>query len=156
MLADAFAVTESYPGELTTIARMGSGSACRSLYGGFVRWNQGKDAEGKDSFAQQIADEHHWKELEVSHAAFHVAVVFLPRYGCLLSWCLLCGCVLVRLQIIILVVSDKKKETGSTVGMDASVATSPLLAVGVAVFAQLAHAQSIMNQNHGATTLHGA
>jgi diphosphomevalonate decarboxylase len=32
-LADAFEVREAYPGELSTLARQGSGSACRSLPG---------------------------------------------------------------------------------------------------------------------------
>lgn len=93
-LADVFGVAESYPGELTAIARQGSGSACRSLYGGFVRWEMGEAKDGSDSIAVQVADEKHWPELEV----------------------------------LILVVSDQKKETGSTTGMSTSVATSPLLA----------------------------
>uniref|UniRef100_M8BR23 Diphosphomevalonate decarboxylase n=1 Tax=Aegilops tauschii TaxID=37682 RepID=M8BR23_AEGTA len=31
-----------YYGELSSIARQGSGSACRSIYGGFVKWCMGK------------------------------------------------------------------------------------------------------------------
>jgi diphosphomevalonate decarboxylase len=53
-LADVFGVRESFPGELSTIARMGSGSACRSLYGGFVRWEAGSRPDGTDSIAVQV------------------------------------------------------------------------------------------------------
>ncbi len=56
---------ESFPGELTTIARMGSGSACRSLYGGFVRWEAGVRPDGTDSIGIQVAPASHWPDLEV-------------------------------------------------------------------------------------------
>lgn len=62
-LAQLFGAKETYQGELTAIARQGSGSACRSLYGGLVRWEKGTRADGKDSIALQIADEHHWPEM---------------------------------------------------------------------------------------------
>jgi diphosphomevalonate decarboxylase len=52
---------ESYPGEFTAIARQGSGSACRSMYGGFVAWRKG--SSGRDSIAEQIATEHHWPDI---------------------------------------------------------------------------------------------
>ncbi|KAL1007321.1 hypothetical protein UPYG_G00084960 [Umbra pygmaea] len=52
-------------GELSAVARQGSGSACRSMYGGFVQWNMGKREDGKDSVAQQVAAESHWPELRV-------------------------------------------------------------------------------------------
>uniref|UniRef100_G1QID9 Diphosphomevalonate decarboxylase n=1 Tax=Nomascus leucogenys TaxID=61853 RepID=G1QID9_NOMLE len=79
--------------DLSEVARRGSGSACRSLYGGFVEWQMGEQADGKDSIARQVAPESHWPEL----------------------------------RVLILVVSAEKKLTGSTVGMRASVETSPLL-----------------------------
>lgn len=101
-LAELMDAKEAYPGQLTTIARQGSGSACRSLYGGFVAWRAGTP-EGRsgdnettpwsDSMAVQIADETHWPEL----------------------------------RAVIMVVSDAKKDTSSTAGMSTSVATSTLL-----------------------------
>nr|GMD57309.1 diphosphomevalonate decarboxylase MVD2, peroxisomal-like [Ipomoea batatas] len=48
--------------QLSAIARQGSGSACRSLFGGFVKWNMGKDENGSDSLAVQLVDEKHWDE----------------------------------------------------------------------------------------------
>lgn len=103
-LAELMDAREVYPGQLTTIARQGSGSACRSLYGGFVAWRAGTPEGGNvaavvpgtpwaDSLAEQVADEHHWPEL----------------------------------RALIMVISDAKKDTSSTAGMSTSVATSTLL-----------------------------
>ncbi|KAG8380634.1 hypothetical protein BUALT_Bualt06G0036200 [Buddleja alternifolia] len=50
---------------LSAIARQGSGSACRSLYGGFVKWIMGKEENGSDSIAVQLADEKHWDDLVI-------------------------------------------------------------------------------------------
>lgn len=52
-------------GELSAIARQGSGSACRSMYGGFVQWIMGNQEDGKDSVAQQVEPESHWPELRI-------------------------------------------------------------------------------------------
>ncbi|XP_041654963.1 diphosphomevalonate decarboxylase [Cheilinus undulatus] len=52
-------------GELSGIARQGSGSACRSMYGGFVQWIMGQNEEGKDSLARQVEPETHWPELRI-------------------------------------------------------------------------------------------
>jgi diphosphomevalonate decarboxylase len=49
--------------ELSRFARMGSGSACRSVLGGFVEWKKGSRQDGLDSFAVQIAPATHWREL---------------------------------------------------------------------------------------------
>ncbi|KAG8189626.1 hypothetical protein JTE90_009557 [Oedothorax gibbosus] len=49
-------------GDLSEIARQGSGSACRSVYGGFVHWLSGEKGDGSDSIAQQIAPKEHWPE----------------------------------------------------------------------------------------------
>jgi diphosphomevalonate decarboxylase len=81
------------PSELSLIARQGSGSACRSLFGGFVKWEMGQDPSGSDSLAIQVAPREHWPEM---HA-------------------------------LICVVSDDKKGTSSTSGMQRSVETSALL-----------------------------
>ncbi|GJM91781.1 hypothetical protein PR202_ga08192 [Eleusine coracana subsp. coracana] len=57
-------VKEDY-GQLSSIARQGSGSACRSIYGGFVKWCMGKKDDGSDSMAVQLADEAHWNDLVI-------------------------------------------------------------------------------------------
>ncbi|KHG20401.1 Mvd [Gossypium arboreum] len=49
--------------QLSAIARQGSGSACRSLFGGFVKWIMGKEDDGSDSLAVQLVDEKHWEDL---------------------------------------------------------------------------------------------
>ena len=49
--------------ELSRLARQGSGSASRSVYGGFVEWLQGEAEDGSDSYAQQIAPHDHWPEI---------------------------------------------------------------------------------------------
>jgi diphosphomevalonate decarboxylase len=80
-------------GDISGIARQGSGSACRSVDGGFVQWVAGTAADGSDSIAKQIVDEKHWPEM----------------------------------RVLILVVSDNKKKTSSTSGMQNSCVTSELL-----------------------------
>jgi diphosphomevalonate decarboxylase len=80
-------------GDLSGIARIGSGSACRSMFGGFAAWEMGKKDDGSDSIGVQIKPETHWPSL----------------------------------NILVLVVSDEKKGTSSTVGMQKTVETSELL-----------------------------
>lgn len=49
--------------ELSKIARVGSGSACRSTAGGFVLWEKGERDDGEDSYCYQIFPESHWTDL---------------------------------------------------------------------------------------------
>lgn len=49
--------------ELSKIARIGSGSACRSLFGGFVLWRKGNRDDGEDSYCYQLFPETHWEDL---------------------------------------------------------------------------------------------
>ncbi|MDD3276699.1 MAG: diphosphomevalonate decarboxylase [Kiritimatiellales bacterium] len=78
------------PRELSMLARLGSGSATRSLYEGFAVWHAGVRADGMDSYAESFSNA--WKDLRVG----------------------------------ILEVSNVRKKTGSTDGMNRTVETSEL------------------------------
>ena len=75
---------------LSVMARRGSGSACRSLYGGFVEWRLGSRPDGSDSHAIPVADRDYW-----------------------------------AVCMVVAVVTDAAKDTGSTEGMERSRQTSP-------------------------------
>ncbi|MGI9214685.1 MAG: diphosphomevalonate decarboxylase, partial [Gammaproteobacteria bacterium] len=47
--------------QLSILARLGSGSACRSIFNGFVKWHKGILADGTDSFAEPL--EQSWTDL---------------------------------------------------------------------------------------------
>ena len=46
---------DARPRELSMLARRGSGSAARSIFGGFVEMHRGERADGEDAFAEPIA-----------------------------------------------------------------------------------------------------
>ncbi|GFU47260.1 diphosphomevalonate decarboxylase [Nephila pilipes] len=62
-LVKALSALYNVEGDLSEIARQGSGSASRSIYGGFVHWLSGTQDDGSDSIAQQIASKEHWPEM---------------------------------------------------------------------------------------------
>jgi diphosphomevalonate decarboxylase len=49
--------------ELSILARLGSGSAARSIFGGYVRWKMGRKKDGADSYSVQISSRSHWPQL---------------------------------------------------------------------------------------------
>ncbi len=49
--------------QMSILARLGSGSASRSVYGGFVEWRAGKKSNGMDSYAALFP--RRWSELRV-------------------------------------------------------------------------------------------
>jgi len=51
--------------ELSILARRGSGSATRSIFGGFVEWKKGEREDGSDSFAEQIVPSGYWPEFKM-------------------------------------------------------------------------------------------
>lgn len=53
------------PRAASILARLGSGSAARSVEGGFCAWRRGQAADGSDSYAEQLFDARHWPELRM-------------------------------------------------------------------------------------------
>lgn len=60
MAATAAAGVEMGPRKLSILARLGSGSAARSIFGGWAEMMPGVLADGSDCYARQIADESYW------------------------------------------------------------------------------------------------
>lgn len=64
-LAAALVKAYNVPMDISYLARIGSGSACRSAYGGFVKWHKGVKDDGADCIAEQFVDEKFWPEMQV-------------------------------------------------------------------------------------------
>lgn len=62
---DAQAMSREQWQELSKWARLGSGSACRCAFGGFVRWEAGELESGEDSVAVPLFGVEHWPELRM-------------------------------------------------------------------------------------------
>ncbi|CAK7204326.1 diphosphomevalonate decarboxylase [Sporothrix eucalyptigena] len=61
-IADLYELPDT-PSQLSLIARQGSGSACRSVFGGYVAWRMGEKADGSDSLAEQVAPASAWPDM---------------------------------------------------------------------------------------------
>ena len=92
------------PRELSMLARLGSGSAARSLYDGFAVWHAGQRADGMDSYAECV-----YENLQEKH---------MPAQPSCKVWH--------HLRVGILEVSGEEKAIGSTEGMIRTRETSEL------------------------------
>jgi diphosphomevalonate decarboxylase len=118
VLAQLYGVSEEFEGEYTKFARLGSGSACRSLYGGFVQWHRGFDhIDEVKSTPDAVSNRSIATKVDISQESLNF-------------W-------LSNLQIFICVVKPKdheslQKDVPSTDGMKISLETSELMALRLA------------------------
>ncbi len=73
LAASRAAGLELEPKPLSMLARQGSGSASRSIYGGFAEWKKGDRPDGLDSYAEQLMPPEAWPEVRM------LVVVLEPR-----------------------------------------------------------------------------
>ena len=73
----------STPPALSALARRGSGSAARSIFGGFVEWHRGERADGSDSVAEPLLAPADWdlRVVVADHAARPEGGVVARRHG---------------------------------------------------------------------------
>ncbi|BAM46415.1 diphosphomevalonate decarboxylase [Amphibacillus xylanus] len=67
--------------ELSIMARQGSGSASRSIYGGFVEWQKGEKEDGSDCYAVPILEQGAWDLRVLSVEVTHEVKKVLSREG---------------------------------------------------------------------------
>lgn len=67
--------------ELSQMARQGSGSASRSIYGGFVEWEKGEKDDGSDCYAVPILEQSAWDLRVLSIEVTHEVKKVLSREG---------------------------------------------------------------------------
>lgn len=124
-LARLFCAKEQYAGQLSAIARQGSGSACRSLYGGLVRCVVRLDEERAVVYRGLLLTLHdelvaayctcRWEKGHRTDGEDSRAVQVVDEQ----HW--------PELRAMVVVASGAEKETPSTIGMINSVKTSELL-----------------------------
>ena len=117
-LAQLYGIPEAFPGEYTKFARLGSGSACRSLFGGFVQWHRGFDYVSElESTPETVSNRSIATKVQLSEESLNF-------------W-------LDNLQIFICVVKPQEhqnlqKDVPSTDGMKITLETSELMKLRLA------------------------
>ena len=116
-VADLLNYFEEYPNQLTEMARMGSGSACRSLFGGLVEWQgvpivylnqENKDLLMKNQIVLDNLEKKNLAKYCIASQIFEASMFS-------------------DLNVMVLVAHPNEKEVSSTDGMKLSVKTSDLL-----------------------------